>query len=249
MTPQQFEQAFLPYAQQAASGTGLLPGLFLAQWADETAYASSFAGSFNLGNIERGPGLGFVDYGSYAQFVNAEILLLHTPTYASVLAAAPKSLGDQCVALGNSPWDAGRYVGNAPYNYAGGALVALLPVFGLSAHQGGLFVDPHFLAQLIYMAALGRVYTGTEGDWLVAIIESNPADFTGATLGAVVNSAEGKAWATKLAELRTGTLNGPAGPPGPAGPSGAPGAQGATGPPGPKPTSATISGPITVTLA
>lgn len=133
MTPDNFRVAFQPYADQAAAGTGLSAELFLAQWAIETGYASSFAGWYNLGNISRGGASnGFVSYTSYAQFVNAEILLLHDIPYEGVLASAGKSIADQCKALGASPWDAGHYDnGGGP----GSSLIAILPAFGLSAEQ------------------------------------------------------------------------------------------------------------------
>jgi GH25 family lysozyme M1 (1,4-beta-N-acetylmuramidase) len=63
-------------------------------------------------------------------------------------------------------------------------------------------LDPYTLAQMMYLSGLGRVYTGTEGYWLVEIIKKNPGDFTGATLGQVVNSPEGKVWAAKMAQVR-----------------------------------------------
>jgi hypothetical protein len=130
MTPQQFQTYYLPYAQTAAQGTGLSPYLFLAQWSVETAYAEAFAGSHNLGNITRGGAQnGFVNYGSYGEFVQAEILLLHDIPYEGVLASGGKSLYDQCVALGESPWDAGHYSnGSGP----GSSLIAVLPLFGLT---------------------------------------------------------------------------------------------------------------------
>ena len=135
MTPSAFRTYFQSYADQVAAGTGLSAGLFLAQWAVETAYASAFAGSYNLGNITRGGASnGFVNYGSYAQFVNAQILLLHDVPYEGVLASAGKSLAEQCVALGSSPWDAGHYNnGGGP----GSSLIAVLPLFGFSAEQIG----------------------------------------------------------------------------------------------------------------
>lgn len=76
-------------------------------------------------------------------------------------------------------------------------------------------VDPHLLAQLMYLAGLGRVYGSNpdgsvEGQWLVDLIVKNPSD-VGATLGAVVNSPEGKAWAATLAKVRAGGFQGPKG--------------------------------------
>lgn len=145
MTPPEFQLEFTPYAEQAANGTGLQPGLFLAQWAVETAYASVFAGTYNLGNITRGgASQGFVNYGSYAQFVDAEILLLHDAVYAPVLASVGSTLGNQCIALGASPWDAGHYDdGGGP----GSSLIATLPLFGMSSEQLGGDSEMLFLVQ------------------------------------------------------------------------------------------------------
>ena len=112
-------------------------------------------------------------------------------------------------------------------------------------------MDPELLAGMLYQEGLGRPPKGGEEAWLVKILTAGPVpnvSFIGATLGAVVNSTEGKAWAVKLAALRAGTLTGAPGATGPAGPGGPAGKDGATGKDGVTPTTGTIAGPIVVSL-
>lgn len=199
MTPAQFQAAFTSYAEQAAAGTGLLPGLFLAQWAVETAYASSFAGTFNLGNITRGGSqFGFVNYGSYTQAVDAEILLLHDAPYAGVLAAAGADLGQQCIALGASPWDAGHYDnGGGP----GSSLIATLPVFGMNINTTEDDMTDAQAAQLTQVAA--------QLDTLYKFL-ANPADPRWVALLDGKTYAAPDSGGTEPAEPTTVTLDVPA---------------------------------------
>ena len=213
MTPQQFQAAFQPYADEVAKGTGLSAGLFLAQWAVETAYASSFAGAFNLGNITRGGASnGFVNYGSYAQYAQAQILLLHDIPYEGVLAAAGKTLAEQCVALGASPWDAGHYNnGGGP----GSSLIAVLPAFGLSAQSiGGLDLTPEEHTWLQFcLEVCQKLNDPTNGDLAgIAAIKAELAASGTTQLAALIqaiqaNTAQLSAQTTELNAISTKLSN------------------------------------------
>jgi hypothetical protein len=118
MTPAEFLATYQPAARELARLTGLEPDLFLAQWAVETGWATSWAGApFNLGNIECGPGV-FCRYGSLPEFVAAENAVLHQPNFTGVLDSKNTDLIEQMHALGLSPWDAGHYM-NAGDPFAG----------------------------------------------------------------------------------------------------------------------------------
>lgn len=67
-----FMKNALPYAQQVAAKTGLSPSFFLTQWADETNWGQSMAGTNNLGNIKN-PATGkFQSYSSLSAFAQAD---------------------------------------------------------------------------------------------------------------------------------------------------------------------------------
>lgn len=126
MTPQQFIAAYYPTARTMSDATGLEPATFLAQWAHETGRLRNpepgWAGApCNLANIRDTP-RSFAHYASLTEFTQAAIWTLeqgrpnmNLPVSASnnyywpVLATKDKSVADQIVALGRSPWDAGHY--------------------------------------------------------------------------------------------------------------------------------------------
>ncbi|HKW73570.1 MAG TPA: hypothetical protein VJQ08_12175 [Candidatus Dormibacteraeota bacterium] len=108
MTPQQFAATYGPTADAVAAGTGLDRRSLLIQWADETGWATSWAGApNNLGNIEINGQV--VAYPSLAAFAQAAIATFHNGLYPGVLSSTSWPIEGQLVALGQSPWDAGHY--------------------------------------------------------------------------------------------------------------------------------------------
>jgi|SRR5215467_5030062 len=121
MTPQQFVATYLVTALEVKAGTGLDETTLLAQWADETAWSTSWAGApFNLGNIRCSPTT-FCRYSSLDEFAGACVATFHNGFYQNVLATAGQSIESQIAALGASPWSAGHY------NSGGGPGSALIP--------------------------------------------------------------------------------------------------------------------------
>lgn len=109
MTPPQFIAAYMATAQKVSAGTGIAPVVLLAQWANETAWSTSWAGApFNLGNIEN-KGV-VIAYPSLDAFAQACIATFHNGFYNAVLAA--RNPIDQLNAIVASPWSAGHYGGS-----------------------------------------------------------------------------------------------------------------------------------------
>lgn len=133
MDPHTFANAYYPQAVEVSNGTGIDPFALLSQWAVETNWATEIYNENNLGNIRCVQGIpcvgGFSQFPSLEDFVQCAIATWHNGNYADVLASAGKPLNDQLIAIGKSPWDAGHYTGKAPFNYAGGSLIAAMEEF------------------------------------------------------------------------------------------------------------------------
>lgn len=109
MTPADFHVAYRSTADRVSAGTGIDPIALLAQWANETDWAISWAGApFNLANIENNGVV--VSYPSLDAFAIACIATFHNGFYAPVLAAT--NAIDQLAAIVASPWSAGHYGGS-----------------------------------------------------------------------------------------------------------------------------------------
>ena len=230
MTPQQFTATFLPYAEQVAAGTGIDDGVLLAQWAVETAWGSGEFNQNNLANIRCVAGIpcvgGFSQFPTITDFVACAIATWHNGDYPDVLAA--RGAEPQMLAIGASPWDAGGYTGEAPYNYRGGSLVAAYKEIPLLTKDAGL------VAQTTRMANMGRACKDqAELDADIAQIAIDGEVY----FINVYNDPESVAFRTKQAAAGQ---PGPPGPQGPAGPAGQMGATGPTGPQGPPPDAQSI---------
>jgi len=104
-----------PYADQVASATGLNRWAVITQWALETGWGSpnSTFGWNNLAGIifhgEYSDANGFTQYPSLEAFTQDYIAVLRQPNMAVILASAGKSIGEQLVAFGQSPWAGSHY--------------------------------------------------------------------------------------------------------------------------------------------
>ncbi len=125
VTPQAltFIANFGGVADQVAAGTGLSRWALLVQWAKETATGTQISNRNNLGNI-RCSSTSFCQYATLTDFGDAAIATWHNGFYGGVLATAGKPVRTQLLAIGASPWDAGRY-GLKECGYAGCSLIAL----------------------------------------------------------------------------------------------------------------------------
>jgi len=108
MDPRAFAQLYQPYADVVSRGTGIDPGVLLAQWANETAWGSVVVGN-NLGNIRCSPTT-FCQYATLEDFSLACIATWQNGYYAAVLAAV--GVEAQLAAVCASPWSGGHYGGN-----------------------------------------------------------------------------------------------------------------------------------------
>lgn len=108
MTPADFHAAYRPTADTVSAGTNIDAIVLLAQWANETAWGTHFAGANNLGNIQSGGKS--INYASLAAFAQACIATFNSGPYGAVIAAA--NTDDAMAALIASPWAAGHYGGN-----------------------------------------------------------------------------------------------------------------------------------------
>jgi hypothetical protein len=126
MTPQirAFSDRFGATADTVAAGTGFNRWALLVQWAVETTNGTQVFGN-NPGNIRCGPGV-FCQYASLQDFARACIATWHStdppPLDPWRAQAAGKTMREQLLAIGNSPWDAGRY-GLKECGYAGCSLI------------------------------------------------------------------------------------------------------------------------------
>ncbi len=124
MTPQEFYDKYLPYAEKVQSDLGFnSPTIFLAQWALETAWGSSLLATQynNLAGINyngvacyRAVG-GFAGYTTLDNFVLGYESVLHLNGwgYPAFLATKDGTFAEQAAALGASDWAASHY-GNPP---------------------------------------------------------------------------------------------------------------------------------------
>lgn len=147
MTPEEFIQSYLPTARAVEQGTGIEDVCLLAQWANETAWGTAWAGApNNLGNIRCSP-TSFCQYASLDDFAVAAIEVWHETGFINnqypngfepFRAAAARALSSAGVldAIIASPWDAGHYGGSLAAYYQ--PLRALLPI---TLVTGGLVVQ------------------------------------------------------------------------------------------------------------
>jgi hypothetical protein len=128
MTPEQFFEAALPYADRAHASTGVLVSVILSQWANENGYRWPPPGNNpgNVGNTEHG---GMVNYATIDEGVAAYIHTMLLGYYSAVRAA--KGPTAQARALGASPWAAGHY-GSPP----GTNLIAVINAYNLTRFDG-----------------------------------------------------------------------------------------------------------------
>jgi len=150
VTPANFAGAYKTTAEQVWAGTGIAPSALLAQWANETAWGTSWAGApFNLANIENAGRV--IAYPSLAAFVQACIATWHNGFYSRVLAA--RTANDQLAAIVASPWSAGHYGGSLAGFYA--------PFAALFNESGGQYVptidDIYNLLSAVNVQTLGRM--------------------------------------------------------------------------------------------
>ena len=126
MSDASFITAMAPYAEQAATATGLDCRLFLVQWALESAWGTSTIArnDSNFAGIEwpsAGKGCTTHD-GIYTHCLNVQdftdlyIAIISDSTYAAVRATAGQSLENQMEALGRSPWAASHYSTGCGYD-------------------------------------------------------------------------------------------------------------------------------------
>jgi hypothetical protein len=123
---QAFIDRFGPTADKVAAGTGINRWALLVQWAVETAIGSAVFGN-NPGNIRCGPST-FCNFATLDDFAAAAVATWHStappPLEPWRAQAAGKAMRDQLLAIGGSPWDAGRY-GLAACGYAGCSLIQM----------------------------------------------------------------------------------------------------------------------------
>jgi hypothetical protein len=135
--------AVLPLAQAVAGRVGarapdVLAQVLVAQAAVETGWQASgvppapgWRESHNLTGIADAKGTPRM-FTAYSAWQDAEERALRLPYYAQVLAATDAET--MCRRLGESPWAAGHYVGEAPYAWPGGSVYAVWrELFGAQA--------------------------------------------------------------------------------------------------------------------
>lgn len=120
MTPQEFYDTYLPYAERVQSNLGFnSPTIFLAQWALETAWGSSLLATQynNLAGINyngvacyRAVG-GFAGYTTLDNFVIGyeAVLRIDGWGYPAFLSTKDGTFAEQAAALGASDWAASHY--------------------------------------------------------------------------------------------------------------------------------------------
>jgi len=123
LTPTEFVAKYDSYAQALADYFGLSKNLFLAQFAVETGWGSSYQAEvdLNLAGINyngiactQGEG-GFAKYATLDNFVTGYKNVLSLNYYSAVRGSKGKPFDTQAIALGNSPWAASHYDnGNGP---------------------------------------------------------------------------------------------------------------------------------------
>jgi hypothetical protein len=119
VTPAEFVATYGPYADQVQRDIGMPRWAVLTQWALETGWGTSqlAVGGHNLAGIKhRDPRTGelvFATYSSVSAFVLDYERVMGLSYYDPVRAAFSHGVEATLWALGNSPWDAGRY-GNPP---------------------------------------------------------------------------------------------------------------------------------------
>lgn len=114
-----FYDAMLPYAQQVAAGTGLLPSVVLCLMAEETAWGSSaLAQQNNMTGIKyygRGGTVqiagGFAGYPSLDAWAQDMIAVVHQDNMAVIEASAGQDASHQITAIAESPYDGDSYQG------------------------------------------------------------------------------------------------------------------------------------------
>lgn len=123
MTPAAFHATYGPTADLVHAGTGIAAICLEAQWANETGWATSWAGApYNLGNIRNGPGGSIITYPSLDDFALAAVDLWHStafinntypngfdPFRTACIGAYPQ---DQLAQIIASPWSSGHYGGD-----------------------------------------------------------------------------------------------------------------------------------------
>lgn len=129
-TAKDFATLYAAQAETVSKATGIRPVVLLAQWGDETDFGNAINNRNNLGNIRCVDGIpcvdGFSQFPSLDSFCAVAINTWHNGDYPAVLAAAGLGPSAQAIAIGESPWDAGHYVGLPPYNYVGGSIIQAL---------------------------------------------------------------------------------------------------------------------------
>lgn len=140
-TANAFISDVLATAKSASAQTGVLVSVILAQWADETGWGSSLAwleGNNYAGVTIPGSALitGVTAFPNRPAGLASYISNLNSSLYTTVRDA--RTWESQAKALGTSPWASGHYVGYAPFNFPGGALVAIIETRVLTQYDGGV---------------------------------------------------------------------------------------------------------------
>jgi hypothetical protein len=179
MNPTEFVKAFTAWADWCSKKTGVEPLVILAQWADETGWATSEHWLVDHNPAGISPGGVVAHYDTVEVGMTAYVSTLNLEIYNPVRAAS--GVIDQALALGASPWAAGHYedAGKGP----GSGLVAILvdslgvkstptppePVTPPSAPVPTSTWDEQAAAHWEYTEATGKILTA----WY-AVMDAHP---------------------------------------------------------------------------
>lgn len=191
MTPQQFLNTYQSTAKAVSAGTGIDFVVLLAQWANETAWGTAWAGApYNLGNIRNGPSGSIISYASLQEFVTACIATWHNGYYTAVLAA--RTPADQLAAICASPWSSGHYGGSLASFYD--PLRALVPAHTSATGDSN-------------MAIIAHPYILDRFDVLVIGTDGNVYHFWGTTDALTKGGAGAENWGAPTGGFAPGTLS------------------------------------------
>ena len=128
-------------ARYVNAHTGIPVSVILAQMADETGYGTSYEWNFDKnpsGMTMVGGGYWhFSTWQQAAQQYANQYLVDPAGYYTNILQTARSTHNAIATAkaLGQSAWAQGHYIGFAPYNYPGGALVSIIQQYDLTKYD------------------------------------------------------------------------------------------------------------------
>jgi hypothetical protein len=176
VTPTEFVVKYRPYADTVSAGTGIDPFVLLAQWGIETGWGNQIYNANNLGNIRDAPG-SFAQLTTLDAFCQLAIATWHNGYYGGVLGVVGQEA--QCIAIGNSPWDAGHYDNGGG---AGSSLLAALTLIGgdMTPNEHDMLLVGAFRDLQFYTGTVDPNMTATLSDGKTLV--TSLIDFTTPTM-------------------------------------------------------------------